>query len=313
MQVAEEQGPEGLRRLRLTGEALEVELLPELGGKLVALRRRASGRNVLLEPPEHPYRPAHPGADFSLFDTSGWDECFPCVGPGPSPDVPGLALPDHGEVWSQPWTWRVEGEALVTEARGLHVPSRFERRLTLQGETLRLDYAVHALGPRPLRYLWSVHPLLAVSPGSRVVLPAEVTSVQVEGSADLGPHGTHVPWPRAPGGRALDLLAGPGPRLADKLFTPPLRQGACALHDAASDESVTFRFDPARLPHVGLWLCQGGWPGGGRPPHFTAALEPCTAPADALDARSGRWLQPGGTERWWLEVALRAGPPNLKG
>lgn len=314
-----------LRRVTLSSAALEVAVLPELGGKLVRLARPGpvaqSGHdrredNVLLEPPEaeRPWRPATHGARFEDFDVSGLDDCFPTVAACPAPDEPALRLPDHGDLWSVPWQLDAAGDSLTLSARARSLPCRLTRRVSLDGNRVRLDYTLASEADRPLAYLWSAHPLLAVSPGSRIHLPAEVSALLLEWSAGdrLGHRGDRVPWPRA-GVRDLSLLPGPEAGVADKLFTDRLRHGLCAVHDVARARSLTFRFDPARLPYLGLWICAGGWPTSRAAKHFTLALEPCSGRPDSLAeaVRAGTCarLAARETATWSLELELTDGPP----
>jgi hypothetical protein len=304
---------QGFRRLTLTGDGCVASFLPELGGKLVELRRTRGSRNALLTPPEFPYRRAVRGAAFEDFDTSGFDECFPTVSACPSPDS-SAPLPDHGDLWSIPWDCQAAGDALAFECRSAAVPAVFRRRATLGARGLRLDYEVESLSTSPFRYLWSAHPLLAVSEGSRILLPASVDSLLVNWSRDarLGRFGDRCGWPRHRG-MTLDVLEPARAGTADKLFTPALSEGFCAYHDRASGESVTLRFDPGLTPYVGLWICQGGWPTSRAAKHYTVALEPCSGQPDALSEAAQRnacrVLAPKAVDRWWLEVELRAGPP----
>jgi galactose mutarotase-like enzyme len=298
------------RRVTVRNDALEVSLLPELGGKLQSLRRVGSDKDFLLAPPERPYRSAFVGALFEEFDTSGFDECFPTIAACESPDRRGL-LPDHGAVWSVPWRFEASGDAdaIEMEAQVSGFPWRFTRRLSLQGSRLRLEYRVSSTVDEPQRFIWSAHPLLEVSVGSRILLPREVERVRVESSATgRFERGSEIPW------RGLDLIEGPSAGTAEKLFTPRLTTGFCALHDAASNESIVFRFDPHELPFVGLWVCQGGWPTSRKAKHFTVALEPCLARTDALSEAALRGeaviLPAGGERRWSLEVELLRGTPE---
>lgn len=311
---------EGFRRVTLAHDGLVVAVLPELGGKIEMLRRAGSDRNALLAP-ARPYRKANYGASFEDYDTSGFDECFPTVAACKSPDEPKKLLPDHGELWSAEWTCEAEGEnTLCMEAGGVNVPYRFRRRLTIEGETLRLDYELVSESDHQMRVLWSAHPLLAVSEGSRIFLPPEVHSLFVNWSAGerLGKFGDSCAWPRADdaSGRRLDVIGSRGMGTADKLFTERLHQGFCAFHDRASDESIIFRFDPNQTPYLGLWICQGGWPttAPAEEGHYTVALEPCSGRPDSLAEAAQRdecvRLKARETKHWWLEISLRAGAPT---
>jgi hypothetical protein len=264
-----------LRRMTLRGGDLVVSILPELGGKIDRLSRDG-GPNLLLEPPEVPPREATFGAAFEDYDTSGWDECFPSVG------VAG-DVPDHGELWSVPWEVYQDGDGILCEVRGSVTPCLFRRRLALANRTLRLEYEIVSEADRDVDVVWSAHPLLRASPGSEIVLPRSVDALTVEWSLGdrLGRHGDTTRQVPA-------VLAPSSAGTADKLFTARLDEGRCAYLDRATGEALAFRWDAARVPYLGLWICQGGWPTSRPAKHYTVALEPCLAPCDSLaEARAG--------------------------
>jgi len=284
----------------LENALLRVELLPGRGARLVSLLDRRLGREWLLP------RQGPAGAGFA-DDPSGFDECFPNIAPGPCPSGR-ISWPDHGELWDRPWEVRREGDALVCRIEGRARPYAFTRRLRLDGATLRLDYELENLGAEPFPHLWSAHPLLLVQPGMRVALPAGVAEVLVEWASDpaLGRAGQPRPWPGNP--LDLGLVRAGAAGIAVKLFVRDLPSGRCALLDPAAGHALSFAWDPAEIPHLGVWLCYGGWPAAGRR-QLTVALEPCTGMPDALDAawRLGcaRVLPAGGRSRWSLR--LRSG------
>lgn len=283
------------RRITWTKDELVLSLLPELGGKIVSLRRRG-GENVLLDPPDFPHRAAPYGAPFEDYDTSGFDECFPTVAACPSPDDPSLHWPDHGELWSVPWESEFDGDSLVQTVHGTQWPYRFRRTLRIEEDTLRLDYSVISLlSERPMTALWSAHPLLKARPGGRIVLPPEVTSLRIEGSSHL--RGDRVPWPSD--GRVLENA-----HRFSKLFSDRLTEGWAAYEDEV--QAVIFRFDPQKTPFLGLWLCEGGWPTSRPSKHFTIALEPCSGPRDSLFDVPNQCVRllPGIPEHWSLSITL---------
>ncbi|MFL5319549.1 MAG: hypothetical protein ACJ790_07815 [Myxococcaceae bacterium] len=301
---------QGFRKITLANEHLEVSVLPELGGKLIALRR-PGGPNVLLEPPDFPYRAANLNDSFELYDTSGFDECFPTVAACPDPDEKGAALPDHGELWSAAFRdeWLPHTESLRTSVNGKLWSFTFSRELRLIGDALRLDYTVRSSVRR--HFLWSAHPLLKVSEGSKIFLPTEVKSLVVESSRGnrLGKKGDRVSW-----NEPLATVGPPSLGFAEKLFTDAVTDGWCAFWDAASNQTIEFRFDVKKTPYVGLWISQGGWPESRPSKHFTAALEPCTGRPDALDQAvmrgEARVTTEDTPEQWWLEIRVRQGKPN---
>jgi hypothetical protein len=306
----------GFARLTLSNDELEVQVLPQLGGKICTLRR-PGGANVLLEPPEFPYRRARPGVRFEDYDTSGFDECFPNVAEGPDPDDPAVTLPDHGDLWARSWEVRSAESGLVMKVWSTATGCELSRVMRLEGRKLRIDYELKRhLGDgqgKPRHFLWSAHPLLAVSEGSRIYLPGEVRDVLLEWSRGdrLGRKGARVPW--------SSELSVVGPRsrgVAEKVFTDALSEGWAAFFNRAQNQSIVFRFDVHQTPYLGLWISQGGWPVSRNSQHYTVALEPCSGRpdslAEAVERGECRSLPPGGVALWTLELELQDGEPALR-
>ena len=308
---------DGLRLLRGRSAGVEVALLPEVGGKMISLRS-ASGREWLWQTTRRPYRRPEYGGAFEAYDISGFDECFPGIGEGPYPLSPweGVVVPDHGELWTLPWETAVEAETLVLAMSGRRFPYRMEKRLTIEASGVRIEYALENLSESPLRYLWSAHPLFDARPGMRVELPGGVgVRTDWSKSGRLGELGTRHTWPstaEASGGPVrLDVLPPAGSGVADKLYTDRLpvtgESARCRLVDPESGEFVGFRFDPAEVPYVGVWLNMDGWPLSGET-CFNVALEPCTGYPDRLDYAVARdeaaRLAPSATNRWTLHLEL---------
>lgn len=301
---------EGLRRITVRNGECEISLLPELGGKLIALRF-LDGPNALLSPPDFPYRRAEPFAPFDQFDTSGFDDCFPTVAECEDPDDPGRTLPDHGELWSRAHEVELHADGLgvTTSIRLQSWPGRFVRSLRLQGHVVQLRYQVHNDGDRTRHVLWSAHPLLEASEGSRILLPGTVTHVRVESSAGnrLGKKGAKVPW------QGLETTGPKSLGYADKLFAGPLRVGRAAFWNRAHDQTVGYAFSATENPWVGLWICQGGWPTSRASKHYTVAVEPCGSPHDSLAEAAGvgecATAPAHGTVSWSMDVSLFRGMP----
>src|SRR5271156_6921865 len=97
---------DSFQAVALTNDAIRVVVIPGLGGKIISLQSRDSGREWLWRNPYLPLRkpPANP-LNFGLFDAGGWDEVFPTVDPCRVPDSAwgNRTLTDHGELWYRPW------------------------------------------------------------------------------------------------------------------------------------------------------------------------------------------------------------------
>jgi galactose mutarotase-like enzyme len=301
---------------------ISLALMPELGGKISSLRDLRSGREWLWRHPRLPY--ARVPADASYVeraDTGGWDECFPTVAPCGYPLSPwaGAALPDHGELWSQPahLTFRSDsgGVSLVTTWQGERLPYRFERRLTLPAgrPVVRCEYAVRSQSSAPIAFIWCAHPLLAIEPGMRLRAPAGARfNVWAASPPDLvsADAGLPFPPPAAHRGAPLDLgTLPPSPGVALKLWSDPLAEGWAAVE--APDGALRMRWDVALLPQLALWMNLGAWAADGGEPYYNLGLEPCIGAQDSLaEAVTERnryaTLPPRATRSWWLEVELSA-------
>jgi galactose mutarotase-like enzyme len=302
-------------------------IVPEFGGKIVSLIRLESGYEYLLQPPEpeRAYRPRSFGAKFEDYETSGFDECVPAVAECQYPEEPFLrsVLPDHGDIWSLPANAEVHGEIvrLTTTLRSL--PLRFTKTVQLQANSVRLEYQVTNLNQAEVKFLWSAHPLLNVTPGAEIVLPKNVKELELAWSAQgrLGKPGERCTWPETRDlcGRTVQLnqIVSPSAGTAEKLFTSRLSEGFCGMFRPREQESIAFRFDPLLVPYVGVWICQGGWPTSRAAKHFTVALEPCLGRPDSLEDAISRnecaTLRGHESMRWWMEIEVNNGPPRLPG
>jgi hypothetical protein len=173
-------------------------------------------------------------------------------------------------------------------ADGTSRPLRFTKRFDLQPTFLRLDYAVQNLSSQDVDYLYACHPLFAIEPGDRVVLPAEINFLRVESSCHerLGVQGDSVSWPIALSARGpvdLSIALHGGADVADMLYTSRLAAGRCGIYRSALSRGIALHFDPVCLPYLGLWLCYGGWPEDSEHRQVAVALEPTVAPRGSLE------------------------------
>ncbi len=271
---------------------LEVAVLPGLGGKISSIRWR--GRELLARNPDKTLQPARYTAPYADYDASGFDECLPTIGPCRYPEYPwmGAEMPDHGEVWSLPWSCREQSGGISLKTHGIRLPYIFEKWIgIIQPGVVNMHYTLSNPAPFQMRYLWSSHPLLAPQPGMRICLPDGV-KVRVDWSKDgrLGELLSEHDWPNTLDrqGKAVDLslvLSGQA-GLVDKLYTSQLSQGWCAMYEPASGQYTAFVFSPREVPYVGLSINMGGWPvdeTGEQPGYYNLGLEPCNGYPDRLD------------------------------
>jgi galactose mutarotase-like enzyme len=303
--------------LVLKADTFSVNVLPALGGKVASMR---SNGIELLQQPLLPYAPRTATMRFEDSDASGFDECLPSVSACQIDTPSGTALiPDHGEFWRLPFAVKSQTPREIhLIARGTVLPLQFDRKVRLsdspqsKATTLSIDYQVENVGREEIPYAWCAHPLFAVDPGDRILLPPSVTEVTVEGSAGLrlGVSGTVQSWPlaRLAAGNLtpLDVAGHVSDNIGDKVYAVAPVEGWCAIERKSAGLRVQVEFDPIQSPFLGLWLCYGGWPENGARKQYCVALEPCTSPVDSLAAavetQQARVLAPGQCDFWWMRI-----------
>ena len=313
----------GLSALTLETNHLLMQIIPCLGAKVISLQRRATKREFLWRHPDRELRPASYGAPFDQFDISGWDECFPSIGEVVYPLEPwkGIVVPDHGELWTLPWQWRLHEDALQMWTHSVRFGYHFERTFHFDaveaGEAdcsqIAIHYKVTNPTPFPLHALWSMHPFFDVTPTSQVMLPAGVRMrIEISSQERVGHFLAEIPWPTTMdhhSNQLVDLsVMGPPQPTTEKLYTTPLPEGWAALYHPTDDTFIAFTFDPGEIPFMGVCQIRGGWPEEGKPT-YSMLLEPCTGWPDRLDlalSRGADRVIPGGATLEW-QVTLHVG------
>ena len=266
-----------LRALVVENSQLRLVILPELGGKLWSLVYKPYDREIFWHHPRVEPRPSPYGATYDDAFSGGWDELFPNDA---TLTVNGDVYPDHGEWWTMPFSWeistRTDEEVTIHLWRtGVVTTTRVDRWITLRaGEPrLHLRYRIHNDGPRPLDFLWKLHPALAITPSARIELPP--SHVLPAGFFTERLDGQPFAWPQArgAGGEPVDMrvVPPPGSQATDFYYATQLQDGWCALTDGDSGTGFGLAFDPAIFRSVWVFAAYGGWRG-----LYMTLLEPCT-------------------------------------
>jgi len=320
---------EGFEAFRLSNNSVSLTVVPALGGKITSILHLPTRREWLWRNPHLPYRAPVYGASFvEKFDLGGLDECFPSITPTVMSTHPwaGTSIPDHGELWCQPWevqelSDKDEQVSVALSCHGIRLPYRFERVAAISAvrSTIQLSYALTNLSPYYLPFVWSIHPLLRIEPGMRMVLPECITTIRVASSTapTMVKPGTLHAWPciHGPDGQQINLSEVPAAswRQAYKLYTPPLTGSEpveAVVYTPDRQHSLRFRFSPNQITHVALWMNYGGWsPLESVAPYFNLGFEPCIGGADSLsialeDLGEFGQLAPLQTQRWELDLSV---------
>ncbi|HET9520709.1 MAG TPA: hypothetical protein VFO73_06680 [Candidatus Limnocylindrales bacterium] len=300
----------------LESEFVRLVAVPEVGARVVSLVDRRTGREWLVQgtlPADDVAGSASArarAAEDAVFggdEAFGWDECLPTVAPCADPlDPAAPPLRDHGDQWGRPAEVAGIGGGLRATWTGSRWPYVLRRTISLEGATVIADYEVEVRGDRPLPILWSMHALIALEPGSNIIVePAARARLTHHAGLGLASDTQSLDWP----GSSLDVVRGIEAGQAAKLYVAaaPLTTVAARTVDGAE---LRFSWDRAVAPALGIWLSYGGWPVEGRPRH-QVALEPTTSPDDdlasAIAAGRAMVVAPGSPRRWTVRIALVAG------
>ncbi len=308
--------------LRLAGPRLEVEVDPDRGADIRAIRR-PGGPNVLATYAwQTPLRARHsagygdPETDWLSEYRGAWQELFPNA--GAACEVLGVPLPFHGEVSTARWDVTDHTGDSVTLTTPTRLPLILERRMRLAQDsaTLLIEETARLDADMMVPFLWGHHPAFAATAGAHIDMPGGITVQVADDYAaehlDLLPGGAGA-WPHVPGraGGMVDVATvgeGPTERLM-YLSGFGGDRGWAAIRGVADGLGVALAWDAETFPHAWFW-----WEirGPGHPWHGRSrivAIEPNTAvPSDGLAAAVTRGdahlLEPGRTHETWLAVSL---------
>lgn len=296
---------DGFLAYGLRSSAIEVRVVPALGACVASLCSVRTGREWMSQGPESGRLFSNsPGDRFECSPLIGAVECVPTIA---SCQTDAGTLPDHGEAWSGAWRLneaQFERHAIETSVTLPVSGLELTRRITLAEATLQFEYRLRNRLSSPVPYIWAFHPLLEFEGEDRIELPAEIASVAQHAQLGLPDLETHSVWgwPEPAPGVRLDLArpwrSDAGPTFA-KLFADFSGRPAGWAALARGNERLTFHFDPMRIPHLGIWLSNGGWNG-----CTHVAIEPCNATSDSLAEWQAGPLAPHAHTVWGFDIVL---------
>jgi len=291
----------GFQAVILENDLLKVVILPGLGAKIWQITYKPASRDLLWQHPRIAPRPVGFGASYDDHFFGGWDELFPN-------DVPetlgGEAMPDHGELWTLPWSFETRsegGEAAVKLWVETPVSAcRMEKTIRLRaGEAkLRFSHRLTNLGRGELPFLWKLHAAVKADEYGRIDVGAKSAYIEDFGPTRTGKTGVSYEWPYAAAEdgtrhdmrRCLPSSSG----VNEFQYLTELSGGWCAYTDTASRIGLGLAFDPEAFRSCWLFATYGGWRG-----LSTVVLEPCTgypiSVAEGAAAGTHRTLAAGET------------------
>ncbi len=306
----------GLDSIVIENQSLRLEFIPEYGAKLASFYHKATKREFLFQSDTKKLRLPNYGADFSNYDSSGFDEVFPSIDPSFYPDNiwQGISIPDHGEVWTLPWEMEVKKDSLKFSVYSPCFPYKLEKKVTLVDRTLRINYQAYNLGQQEFKFIWAAHALLNCSQQStKIILPPEVDEIiNVETTSEhLGDWGARCNYPIAESiqGKTIDMsrVEAVSANNCEKFYVAnKLTTGKCAVEYSDTQERLTYCFPVDKVPYLAIWKTQGGYRG-----DYNIALEPCTGAYDDLyladRINKVAKIPAKGSYKWYLELTIDEG------
>ncbi len=281
----------------LRSEALEVMVLPSVGGRIASLRWLADDRELLWQNSHSEHATVRYGMSYDEGEFAGIDDMLPTINPDVLDSHPweGVSLPDHGEVWSLPWQESSGHSSISLNVDGLRLPYTLSKVVQLDSFELRVGYTLENRSRFEMPMLYAAHPLFNVDEGDSLVVPNDLRAVwNAVPSAEFAELGKELTYPlaRDDAGQQVDLSTMPARGEAGYrkfYFRQPVSEGRAEIirHDAKL--RIAMQWEPTVLPYLGVWMNYGGFAD-----QYNLAPEPATAGMDS----------PTSAQKWGMESVL---------
>src|SRR5579885_594829 len=315
----------GFPAVQIGNDYVRAVVVPTLGARIVSLVSRIQSggerewlwRNPYLEPQLPDF-----GAPYEQeFDLGGWHECFPSVARTRYPKGPwaGSEIPEHGELWCEPWKAKVSASTDEAEVRtvayGVRFPYRFERSIYIRKDEPKmvLSYTANNLTIFPFPFLWSGQLCFDVRPGMSLAMPAQDMIVFSSKDGRFGHLGSIQTWPEliSVNDEYFDVSIFPAKEsgIAVKLYGAAPR--SLLLREPNTNAGLQLQINNEQISHLALWLNFGGWcdmPKGGN--YYNVTICPSIGTLDDLELAVHHFkehgqLQPKNLRTWSFEIAFQ--------
>jgi hypothetical protein len=243
------------------------------GGHIAEILHKATGVNPLWAPPWSSIEPSayrqevHPeyggNAESKLLaGIMGHNLCLDLFG-GPSEDEAEAGIPVHGEASVAPYRISVQDSQLVAAVHLESAQLDFERRLSLQGDTVAITETVHNVGRLDRPIAWTQHVTLGppfIERGETQFEVSATRSKTFEGEfGDVFAPGVEFDWPYAPrrDGGTVDLRrytnAPVSAGYTAHLMDPSQQNAYFSAWSPKSGVLFGYRWKRADFPWFGTW------------------------------------------------------------
>jgi galactose mutarotase-like enzyme len=255
--------------IRLENEEISVIVYPRYGGKISSFCSRQGKREWFWRNPQTALKQVEFGSPYDDNFYGGMDELFPNDFPTVVNDV---TLPDHGELWSQPWDYDIvcgEQGWTISMSLSLRLYSvRIERRIYLKRNGMVVESTLTNLSDRPFPYLWVLHPAFNIGPRFRFHFPQGKVIVDDELNGRVRKEIKPFTWPGNEIGYDLSVVPERNGGL-ESYYITDLPEGRFIIEDTENREALKVEFPLEVFPHMWLFMPLGGWRD-----HYVAVIEP---------------------------------------
>lgn len=329
---------QGYRAVLLQNQSIQIVVLIDKGTEIIQFLYKPLDIDFLwrspngLRPEPHFSAPTS-SASSPFFDRwgGGWFEVLP--NGGPASEVNGASFGFFAETVNVSWNHLilVDDPDQVSVAFWINTyrtPFLLKKALTLKGgiPALFIEEQVTNLGEEPVSFMWGHHPVVGepfLSEDCRISAPE--SNVQIFHDED-GPDyrmGLHQSgrWPviKDRNDKPLDLRIVPpkSGRTMDNCYLKDFETGWIAIQNTKLDLGFGLAWDPDVFRYVWMWQALGGgqgYPWYGRT--YCIGIEPwtsypCSGLEAAIDNRTARTLEPGGSLDSWLTAVAFTGQGDV--
>lgn len=292
----------GFLSITIENEQIRMEIVPDLGGKLVSMIYKPSGKEWLIDSGERPLRLPIYGSTFGEWDMSGWDECFPTINACPWEMDKSINLPDHGEIWALPWMYRVEENEVICSVESPLLSCKFTRSISFHSANkVRMGYRVDNMSDQPMPFLWVPHPQFAVTEPTRILLPESMEEMLCVYAGHTLKNGETYAWDDV--SLISPVVTGDGRKFYYEGQVPLSWSG---LYGQESDNFLIVSVPKEKVPYLGVWIDEGMYND-----RVACALEPSIGYYDSLDMAvsngTAQIIPADSSFEWYLELSIGVG------
>lgn len=301
----------GCQAVKLENELIRVIVLPSMGGKVASIYKKDKEFELLYQNKEEVYKKPKIYDTFSAYDASGFDDAFPSIDIS-KVNISGkeILYPDHGEIWSADFTYKIEDEKVHLVYESTILKYRYEKIFSLSKDNLISDYKISNFGDYEFPCIWVMHSLIVCEEDMELIFPKGTKEIiNVLNSKFLGEAGKIHSYPitMASSGKHYELnkILPLNSNNMEKYYVKgSVTEGLCGAYYPSKDVNYRIYFDKSKLPYLGFWITEGGFRG-----DYNCALEPANGYYDSVETAEKEQklykLKPNETLEFTLRIEIK--------